>query len=125
MRAVLIDDHELIRDSLRRVLADHFAAGEIREACDLDAGLQLLADSQPPELIIADLNMPGSSGPESIGALVEAFPSANVVVMSASELQSDVIGCLSAGVAGYITKSVAAVDVSAGGQANVNFSLTP
>ena len=105
MRAVLIDDHELIRDSLRRVLADSFDASEVLEAEDLETGLRLLSQTAPPELILVDLNMPGSAGPESIGALVEAFPSSHVVVMSASEQSSDVLGCLSAGVHGYVPKS--------------------
>ena len=105
MRAALIDDHELIRDSLKRLLVDEFSAEEVLEAEDLDAALQMLAHAAAPELIVVDLNMPGSSGPESIGALVEAFPGSNVVVLSGSDLQSDVIGCLSAGVSGYIPKS--------------------
>lgn len=113
MRAVLIDDHELIRDSLRRVLLDEFSAEEVLEAENLDAGLLMLAQVAAPELIVADLNMPGSSGPESIGALVEAFPDSNVVVVSGSDMQSDVIGCLSAGVSGYIPKSYSVAEMVA------------
>lgn len=105
MRAVVIDDHELIRDSLQRVLKDTFAATEVLEADDLEAGLQLLSDQAPADLIIVDLNLPGSAGPESIRAFVEAFPTSHVIVISGSEANSDVIGCLSAGVNGFIPKS--------------------
>lgn len=106
MRVVLIDDHELVRDSLRRLLSDTFLVSEVVEAEDLDAGLQLLSEGDTPDLIIADLNMPGSSGPESMGALAEAFPDSRVVVVSGSEQQEDVIACLTAGVSGYIPKSL-------------------
>jgi DNA-binding NarL/FixJ family response regulator len=105
MRAVLIDDHALIRDSLKRVLTDNFHAEEVFEAEDLDTGLQLISAKGQPDLIMVDLNMPGSSGAESVSALVEAFPASNVIVISASDSQSDVLGCLSAGVNGYIPKS--------------------
>jgi DNA-binding NarL/FixJ family response regulator len=129
MRAVLIDDHQLIRDGLKRVLADAFSADEVLEAEDLDAALEMLAHAAPPDLIVVDLNMPGSNGPESIGALVDAFPGSDVVVVSGSDLQSDVIGCLSAGVSGYIPKSysvpemVAAIGQVLGGSIHVPRAL--
>lgn len=105
-RAVVIDDHELIRDSVRRLLAENFEFSEILQAEDLDTGLELLAEAGEVELIVVDLNMPGSSGPESLSALVDAFPDASVVVMSASEAKEDVLGCLSVGVSGYVPKSL-------------------
>jgi DNA-binding NarL/FixJ family response regulator len=106
MRAVLIDDHELIRDGISRVLSEAFEFEDIYQAGDLESGLNLLADISDVDLIITDLNMPGASGPESLIALVEAFPASSIVVMSGSEAKEDVLGCLSAGVDGYIPKSL-------------------
>lgn len=106
MRAVLIDDHELIRDSVGRILREQLSFDSTLEAADLEAGLTVLADAGEVELIVVDLNMPGSSGPESLGALVEAFPDSRIVVMSASEAKEDVLGCISAGVDGYVPKSL-------------------
>lgn len=105
MRAAVIDDHELIRDSLARVLRDTFAATEVLQAPSLETGLQLLADQGPADLIIVDLNLPGSAGPDSMRAFVEAFPASHVIVISGSDAQEDVIGCLSAGASGFIPKS--------------------
>lgn len=113
MRAVIIDDHELIRDSLRRILTDELGAEEVLEACDLETGLERLSDSTDVAIIFVDLNMPGSSGPESLNALVDAFPDAKIVVVSASEAKEDVLGCLSAGVDGYIPKSLSVGDMVA------------
>jgi len=106
MRAVLIDDHELIRDAVRRLLQEELEFDEVFEAPDLDAGIELLSETGDVDLIIVDLNMPGSSGPESLVALVEAFSSASIIVMSGSEAKEDVLGCLAAGVDGYIPKSL-------------------
>jgi DNA-binding NarL/FixJ family response regulator len=104
--AVLIDDHELVRDGLRQVLLVELGFASVLEAGDLESGLELLGSNGHADLIVTDLNMPGSSGPESLLALVEAFPSSKIVVLSGSEEKSDVLGCLSAGVDGYIPKSL-------------------
>lgn len=110
-RAVVIDDHQLIRDSARRLLIEHFDFSEILEAPDLETGLDVLSEAGEVELIIVDLNMPGSSGPESLGALVDAFPDTSVIVMSGSEAKEDVLGCLAVGVCGYIPKSLPAPEM--------------
>jgi DNA-binding NarL/FixJ family response regulator len=104
-RALVIDDHELIRDGMRRVLEDALEFSEVRQAATLDEGLELLAGLSP-DLILVDLNMPGSDGPESLVALVDAFPESSIVVMSASEAKEDVLGSLAAGVDGYVPKSL-------------------
>lgn len=113
MHAVLIDDHELFRTGLRQVLEDALECDQVSDAASLDEGLELLAGIDAPDMIITDLNMPGSSGPESVRALVEAFPEARIVVMSASEATSDVLGCISAGVDGYVPKSLPVADIVA------------
>jgi DNA-binding NarL/FixJ family response regulator len=106
MRAVLIDDHELIRDSVSRILSEQLGFGSALQAPDLEAGLTVLSEAGEVDLIMVDLHMPGSSGPESLVALVEAFPDSRIIVMSGSESKEDVLGCISAGVDGYIPKSL-------------------
>lgn len=113
LRGLVIDDHQLIRDGMSRVLEDALAFTNVRQAHSLEAGLDLLADGAPPHLILVDLNMPGSDGPESLVALVDAFPESNIVVMSASEEKADVLGSLSAGVDGYVPKSFAVPEMVA------------
>ena len=113
MRAVIIDDHELIRDSVRRVLSEHLDFAEVLEAADLESGVDLLSAAGEVDLIVVDLNMPGSSGPESLAALVDAFSTSSIVVMSGSEEKADVLGCLSVGVNGYVPKSLSVAEMVA------------
>lgn len=113
MRALLIDDHHLIRDAVGRLLRESLGFTEALEAPDLESALDLLAEAGEIDLIVADLNLPGSSGPEALGALVEGFPSARIVVISGSEAKEDVLGCLAAGVDGYIPKSLSVAEMTA------------
>ncbi|HYG28140.1 MAG TPA: response regulator transcription factor [Caulobacteraceae bacterium] len=113
MQAVLIDDHELIRDSVGRILSEQLGFLAPLEAGDLESGLTVLSEAGEVDLIMVDLHMPGSSGPESLAALVEAFPEARIIVMSASESKEDVLGCISVGVDGYIPKSLSVAEMVA------------
>jgi len=113
MRAVLIDDHELVRDSISRLLQQDLQFDEVHQAADLESGLDLMARLDEVDLIVTDLNMPGVYGPESLTALVEAFPKSSIVVVSGSEEKEDVLGCLSAGVDGYIPKSLPVAEMIA------------
>jgi len=112
-RALIIDDHQIVRDAVSRLVREELDFTEVFEASDLEQGIEILSDTEVIELIIVDLNMPGSSGPESLGALVEAFSASKIVVMSASEAKEDVLGCLSVGVDGYIPKSLSVPEMTA------------
>jgi DNA-binding NarL/FixJ family response regulator len=120
---VLIDDHELVREATGRLLQEQLGFEEISGTPDLESGLALLSEIGAVELIIVDLNMPGSSGPESLAALVEAFPEARIVVMSASEAKEDVLGSLSAGVDGYVPKAMPVADMIAAIQQVLNGAM--
>ena len=113
MQAVLIDDHELVRDSVGRILCEKLGFDTTLEAADLEAGLTVLSEAGEVDLIVVDLHMPGSNGPESLIALVEAFPASRIVVMSGSEAKEDVLGCISAGVDGYVPKSLSVSEMVA------------
>jgi DNA-binding NarL/FixJ family response regulator len=106
MRAAIIDDHQLVRDSLRRLLVDDLGFEDVIEAADLETGLERLAEAGDVELIVVDLNLPGNGGPQSMGALAEAFPASRVLVVSGSDSRQDVLACLAAGVDGYAPKAL-------------------
>lgn len=110
---MIADDHELFRSGLRQLLHDVLSIEEVREAETLDEAIEILTNEGAGELVLVDLNMPGMSGPEALAALRDGFPDAKVAVVSAWDGRAEIIGALSAGVHGYIPKSMSANEIAA------------
>lgn len=113
MRALIADDHELFRSGLRQLLVDALGAADVREAETLDQAIEILTNEGAGDLILVDLRMPGMSGVEALAALRDGFPDAKVAVVSAWEERADIIAALSAGVHGYIPKSLSSSEIAA------------
>jgi DNA-binding NarL/FixJ family response regulator len=112
-RAMIADDHELFRSGLKQLLHDVLDIQEVREAETLDQAIDILTNEGAGDLVLVDLNMPGMSGPEALAALRDGFPHAKVVVVSAWDGRAEIIAALSAGVHGYIPKSMNASEIAA------------
>lgn len=102
-RVLIVDDHPLTRDALRRLLDAHGfeVAGEAgggEEALERARELQ-------PDLVLLDLAMPGLDGLSALPLLREAAPGAEVVVLTASEDEDSLLGAIRGGAAGYVLKS--------------------
>lgn len=110
---LLADDHALFRQGIKHLIADSLKGAEVVEADAFDSALEALAKSGGAVLIVMDLRMPGMAGGTSLRALREAYPSAKLVVLSASESRSDILEALGAGVHGYIPKTAQPEDITA------------
>ena len=102
-RVLIVDDHPLTREALSGLLVQHGFdvvghASDGEEAVDVARRLQ-------PELILLDLSMPGVSGLEALPDLRDAAPSAEVVVLTASGTEENLLGAIRAGAAGYLLKT--------------------
>jgi DNA-binding NarL/FixJ family response regulator len=113
MRALIADDHELFRSGLRQLLVDVLDASEVREAETFDHAIEVLTNEGAGDLILVDLRMPGMSGAEALAALRDGFPDAKLAVVSAWEERAEIIAALSAGVHGYIPKSLSSNEIAA------------
>ena len=100
---LIVDDHPLTREALAALLeqngfevAGQAADGEtaVREAGELG-----------PDLILLDLSMPGMNGLEALPQLRAAAPAAEVVVLTASGTEENLLGAIRGGAAGYLLKS--------------------
>jgi|HubBroStandDraft_1064217.scaffolds.fasta_scaffold44054_2 two-component system invasion response regulator UvrY len=102
MRILVVDDHALVRQGLRRLLAPE---GEhaITEAATGHEALAL-AEHVRPHVIVLDLNLPGLGGLELLKRLVHAGHG-RVLVLSVRDEPQLVRRALAAGAEGYITKS--------------------
>lgn len=102
-RILLIDDHPLMRQGMRQLLAlddDFSVVGEASNGTDGIA----IALKTDPDLIILDLNMKGMSGLATLQALRQEGVTARIVVLTVSDEPSDIFALIDAGVDGYLLK---------------------
>src|SRR5437867_2682447 len=102
-RILLVDDHPLTRSALAALLTQHGfdVAGE---ASDGEEAIECAARLHP-DLILLDLSMPGLDGLSALPRLREAAPACEVVVLTASGTEENLLGAIRGGAAGYLLKS--------------------
>jgi DNA-binding NarL/FixJ family response regulator len=105
MKALLVDDHVLIRDALRGVLAELRPDSSVLEASDCRQAKELVAMHGDLELIFLDLGLPDGDGLALLEYLRAGHPSIGVVVLSASKDSNSVTRALRLGALGFIPKS--------------------
>jgi DNA-binding NarL/FixJ family response regulator len=104
IRIVLADDHRLMRDGLRAILAsedDFEIVGEAengREAVEL-------AGTLVPDVVIMDIGMPDLNGVEATRQIKACNPAIKVVALSMYADRGYVLGTLEAGASGYLLKT--------------------
>ncbi|MCL1126757.1 response regulator transcription factor [Shewanella surugensis] len=103
---IIADDHPLFRNALRQALTNVFTHTLWYEADSADA-LQTSLDNPEldPDLILLDLQMPGSNGYSTLIHLRAHYPSIPVVVISAYEDNNTISRAMHYGSSGFIPKS--------------------
>jgi DNA-binding NarL/FixJ family response regulator len=121
-RVLIVDDHPVVRDGLRGMLAGIPDIEVVGEASDGTEALAA-AGSLHPDVILMDLRMPGMGGAAAIRSLAERGDPARVLVLTTYDTDSDVGPALEAGATGYLLKDspreelVRAVQAAARGEA--------
>lgn len=105
-RALIADDHPLVRDGLRTVLLVTFDSCELFEASTVDEAMAIIEREGDFDLVLLDLNMPGMAGLAGLRSMRERFPSLPVVIVSGSTDRSQIAAALAAGAAGFVPKSL-------------------
>jgi DNA-binding NarL/FixJ family response regulator len=105
MEVLIVDDHALVRDALRRVLEQLGREVTVFEAGDCGRAFALIEAQPELELVLLDLNLPGMHGLAALGELRTRYPAVSVVVISAAEDRASVTQALDHGAMGYIPKS--------------------
>ncbi|HYE49236.1 MAG TPA: response regulator transcription factor [Azospirillaceae bacterium] len=105
MNILIGDDHLLFREGMCRLLTQLSTDANFTEAGTFDEALAFCQSDQEFDLILLDLQMPGWPGFSGIQQICELQAGTPVVIVSASESQSDVRNALDAGSSGYIPKS--------------------
>lgn len=102
-RTLVVDDHPLTRAALVGLLEQHdfpvvAEAGDGAEAIDRARELQ-------PDIVLLDLSMPGMNGLEALPRVRAAAPECEVVVLTASGTEENLLAAIRAGAAGYLLKT--------------------
>jgi DNA-binding NarL/FixJ family response regulator len=108
MKILLVDDHHLVRDGVRPVLAELAGPGEtatVLEAASLAGALELAAAHPDLDLALVDLRLPDVRGFDALSRLQQSSPGLPIVVMSGDDDPAVVREALGHGALGFIPKS--------------------
>jgi len=100
---MVVDDHPMWRDAVVRDLTE--AGFEVAAAVGEGAQAIRVAAAVRPDVVVLDLHLPDMSGVKVTTGVLAAWPTARVLILSASGEQRDVLDAVKAGAAGYIVKS--------------------
>src|SRR5438128_3490256 len=106
MKILVIDDHPLIQEALKHVLAELDASLDLLQAHDASAAHAALAGAPDTDLIVLDLALPGSDGFELLSELRHEWPGLPVLVLSATHDHATVQAALDMDAMGFIPKTV-------------------
>jgi DNA-binding NarL/FixJ family response regulator len=100
---LVVDDHPLTREALTSLLGQH-GFDVVGQASDGTEAVEL-AQRLQPRLVLLDLTMPGMDGLTALPAIRATTPDTEVVVLTASGTEENLLAAIRAGAAGYLLKS--------------------
>lgn len=100
---LLVDDHELVRTGVRRLLEDTPGIDVVGEAATGEEALESVRE-QRPDVVLMDVNMPGIGGLEATRKLMQMDPNLRVIVCTVHDEEPFPSRLLEAGALGYLTK---------------------
>ena len=114
---MLVEDNPEYRKVIALALkkaGDMELVGEFGTAEIALRSLQTANDLEAPQLILLDLRLPGMNGLEALPLFKKQLPEIQIVILTQSDMESDVMKAISLGAAGYLLKSSSAQQIIAG-----------
>jgi len=109
IKIALVDDHQIIRDGIKKLLADEDDIAVVAEASGAKEALQMLERYQM-DILITDISMPNGSGFDLIKAIA-LHSDLKVLILSMHTEEAYVRKALEMGVSGYLTKDISRVEL--------------
>lgn len=103
MRVLIVDDHPLFREGLKGLLIGLNPSVDVAQAASVDEAQSFMG--HPFDLVMMDLQMPGTFGMEALSRIKGFFEASAVVVVSGDESSASIHSAIQHGAAGYIPKS--------------------
>ena len=129
IRLLIGDDHRIVRQGLKQVLADApdmCVVGEAQDGHEVLERVRLLCGTDGLDLVLLDIAMPGLDGLEVLQVVRRQYPGLPVLMLSTYPEQQYAVRCIKLGAGGYLNKSadpddmVAAMRKVAGGSVYVS-----
>lgn len=110
IRVLIVDDHTLLRHGLRLIL--NYAEGltVVGEASEGEEAVGLARELKP-DVILMDINMPGLDGIEATRRIRATQPEIQILMLTISKQDEDLIGAIKAGARGYLLKNAESAEV--------------
>ncbi|MBL38008.1 MAG: DNA-binding response regulator [Xanthomonadales bacterium] len=106
IRVLIADDHAIVREGLKRILADDSSVETIAEAADGQEAARLVR-LHKPDVVLLDISMPGRSGIDALADIQSASAGTRILILSMHPEDQYAIRCLRDGADGYLTKESA------------------
>ena len=106
VKIIIVDDHPLFREALRRALETILPEAQVAECAGLDPLQEALGKSREVDLVLLDLTMPGVQGFSGLIYLRAQYPEIPIVIVSATEDPLVIRRAIHFGASGFIPKSL-------------------
>jgi DNA-binding NarL/FixJ family response regulator len=106
MKILITEDHAVVREGLKLILADHFKKAVFGEARTATEALDLVW-KEKWDVVLLDITLPGRSGLEVLKEIKRSRPKLPVLILSMHPEDQFAVRMLKAGAAGYLTKESA------------------
>ncbi len=110
IRVMLVEDHSLMRRTLREIISAEEDLCLVAEAADGHVAVDR-ALSVKPDVILMDIDLPESSGIDATREIVRWMPQTCVIMLTVSSAEEDLFESLRVGAAGYITKDARRTEI--------------
>ena len=100
---LLIEDHMIVREGLRRLLESEVDLAVIGEASNGSEALALVIELSP-DVVLMDIEMPRGNGLEAMRRILKFLPETKIIVLTAHSGEAHVQNAIHAGAAGFLSK---------------------
>ncbi len=108
---LLVDDHKIVREGTRQLLALHKDIQVVGEASDGREAVKMASEIQP-DVVVMDVRLPQLNGIEATQIITSRFQKIKVLILSAYDDDSYVFPLFEAGASGYLLKTSSGIDLA-------------